>query len=289
MLKKIIWIIVLYLIFTLPVFAETKVTIEVDNSQVSLWDTIFLDLKIETNSWWSLEVISFEWLDEFHQSGTSQSQNYINKNGEISISFTIRYILSSKNIWNFTLWPAIISLWDLEYTSNILEVGVGNWIKPNLQHEDENLQEFHWLRESERNYIYIPIWILFFILVFYFILSEYLKKNINNTKNVINTNSDRIDHVKSFIIKLEELKSKTPFLSKDIFYKDINDIFRKYFVSLWVSDAFHLTYKELEKTKISQELLSLFKECYYFEFSTNWDEEEWKKRLIDNFIKILKK
>ena len=289
MLRKLIWIWIFYIVISATVFADTQVILDVNNNQISLWDDVSLKLNIKTRSWWVLDIISFQGLDNFHQSWTSQSQSYMSNNWDVSIQFTIRYNLSSKDIWDFIIWPAIVSLWWTEYISNTVRISVWMVQKKDIQEENEVPEDFHWLRKINSEYIFLPVIIFLFLIMFYFLLIKFLKKNREEVRNESDNSQLWIDPIIIVLEKLKALQKNCWNISKDQFYKEMNDIFREYFIILWIPKAFQSTFKEIERTKVPKEILALFKKCYYHEFSLSWEDEKGREMVINNFIKILKK
>jgi len=246
MLRKLIWIFIFYFVISVSVFADTQVILDVNNNQISLWDDVYLNLNIKTSSWWSLDIISFQGLDKFHQSWTSQSQSYMSNNWDVSIHFTIRYNLSSKDIWDFILWPAIISLWWTEYTSNTVRISVWMVQKQEIQEGNDVPEKFHWLRKINSEYIFLPVIIFLFLITFYFLLKKFLKNNKGEERNKSDDSKPWIDPIIIVLEKLKALKKTCWNISKDEFYKKMNDIFREYFITLWIPKAFQSTFKEIE-------------------------------------------
>ncbi len=151
------------------------------------------------------------------------------------------------------------------------------------------MQELYWLRETQLDYIIIPIIALLLGVIIYSLFLKYLQDNKWSKKAEEMIVEEHFDPVDIIYKKLQVLKKESHVISKDIFYKEVNDIFREYFVLLWVSGAFQSTLKELEKSWLPNELLVLFKRCYYQEFSLSLNSMNDREDIIEDFIKILQK
>ncbi|QFR39079.1 hypothetical protein A9Q91_02485 [Candidatus Gracilibacteria bacterium 28_42_T64] len=151
------------------------------------------------------------------------------------------------------------------------------------------MQELYGLRETQLDYIIIPIIALLLGVIIYSLFLKYLQDNKGSKKAEEMIVEEHFDPVDIIYKKLQVLKKESHVISKDIFYKEVNDIFREYFVLLGVSGAFQSTLKELEKSGLPNELLVLFKRCYYQEFSLSLNSMNDREDIIEDFIKILQK
>lgn len=142
-----------------------------------------------------------------------------------------------------------------------------------------------------------PIFIVIFLIIFYILLDLIIKKSsftFENKKNYIRKNiKEKYEYI--IIDKLLKLELKIDKSEKNIFYMELNKLFRDY---LWYISSKHflkMTLKEiklellLSKETANKNIITLFEKSYNEEF------EEWKntlnkkKKILNNFIILLKK
>ena len=171
--------------------------------------------------------------------------------------------------------------------SNLLQV----YTNSNIGEKDIN--SVRYFRMFFDDYIFIPIYIFIFLISLYLILSKYILKFILNNKKFKFLFNNKIHDIKeeneSVVLKnkllslLEDIEN----LSKWEFYGKLNLLFRGYFEIIWIKWALKLTLKELQTKDINSEILKLFEESYYLEFSNKTTRIETRKKILKTFIEYV--
>jgi hypothetical protein len=116
------------------------------------------------------------------------------------------------------------------------------------------------------------------------------KKTSDNNKKLLQDNIDRkkqeIDNIYNELLSLSD---KAEEYSQEVFYTQLNDLFRRYFLYININSADKKTLTELQKEDIDSKLLDIFSTSYMFEFSTKHDSLSERKQIIMNFMLYLRK
>lgn len=165
-------------------------------------------------------------------------------------------------------------------------------INNNSEENSQNNKNFIESKNLEINFVKILLisigFILFFSL-FYFVLTKLLWQN-NSEKNeiIIEEKSQPKDFHQEIISQLEQLSQDSDNLEKTQFYRQLNIIFRNYFVFLWIQNAHKKTYEELKKQNIEEKIFTMFMKSYFEEYNHEDDSQSQRKQMIMNFIIYLK-
>lgn len=139
--------------------------------------------------------------------------------------------------------------------------------------------------------IYFWLFIIFITIFYLFLIKILDNKKISKLNKKIE--SDKIlarqEEIKNIYDELLEL-SKTPENYSQVdFYTELNILFRRYFLYIWIDLADKKTLAELRKDTIDNKILDIFSKSYMYEFSTQEDTLSDRKQIIMNFMIFLKK
>lgn len=156
----------------------------------------------------------------------------------------------------------------------------------------KDLENFIWW-----NFIFYPVFIVFFIMFFYFILNKFL---INNKIDVQN-NDSKLEKEQSgekyeFIImnKLLKFEIESKNIEKSVFYFELNKIFRDYLWYLYNKNFFKSTLEEIKLEWLLSKKDDGIDFIVLFELSYNEEFSDWKtsvvkrKKILNQFIELLK-
>ena len=206
---KLVQKILLILIFSNFYFNAYAISIEVttDKNNLTVWETFNLNIDIEWNIDWNLNLWEIEWLENFDLLHTSQSQSNSSKiviiNGkaehESKILYSINYTLLANKQWDFTIWP--ITLSNLGTDMIIAPININVWeaviwinsknnskiydVFVNHNNKEEKEKDIVVVDKDEK---FISTWSIVFIVfvfIFTFVLFYYLKNKINLSINNI--------------------------------------------------------------------------------------------------------
>jgi len=139
--------------------------------------------------------------------------------------------------------------------------------------------------------IYASVLILF-IVIFYLFLIKILNNKkiweINKQKELDNIENRKIE-IKNIYNELLVLSDKAEKYSQEQFYTELNNLFRRFFLYIWINKADKKTLTELSKDNIDKKILDIFTMSYMYEFSTKVDSLAERKQIIMNFMIFLKK
>lgn len=139
--------------------------------------------------------------------------------------------------------------------------------------------------------VYLGIFIIF-IIIFYIFLMKILdnKKTSDNNKKLEADNIEkRKQEIKNIYNELLSLSDKAEDFSQEEYYAEMNNLFRRYFLYIWIYKADKKTLSELRKDNIDIKILDIFSMSYLYEFSTQQDTLSQRKQIAMNFMIFLKK
>ena len=310
----IIWIII-YLFWFINVYWATNINIRITEQKVAIWEPfdLLIEIKSDSDKW--IKVNKITWLDKFTILSSFSSDNIQVINWNISFIKNLKYWLKANQEWNYVIWPVIVNDWVKTLNSNIVNISVVEFInfqksnnnqddnpninkknninfeindnkKDNSDIDQEDINSIKYIKMLYKDFLFIPIYIFVFLLLVYMILKKYIKIDNKQVKKKIINISENQNH--ELIKKLRTISNKIESLSKKEFYLELNNLFRKYFEINWINWSFKLTLKELKEKNINKNILNLFEESYFHEFSPKITRIETRKRIIENFIKTLK-
>lgn len=301
-IKNVIIFLFIFLLSYFSVFAEINIELTSSNTWITLEDEFELEVKIISDFDFEWGEIKIVWLDSFYQTAQKNFSQFTNINWETKQIQTIQIWFYPNKIWNFIIWPAIIWEWENEIKSNTIKIKVSDFISKKLENNEENIDlSSVWnennleekneeeLKDIEKfNYsIYDFNYVFLIVLLLLILLYIYNKKDISNFISK-DDNKPKIDFEKIIITKLKNLKKESNITQKNLFFEELNLIFREYFKYIWIKDSHIKTFEELFKDIENKNILSLFKESYYNEFNSLKEDSKKRIKLIDDFIKEIK-
>ena len=270
--------------------------LKISDSKI-LIDDIF-SLSIDLNLWNDSQVwdLTIAWIENFVQRWTSRSVQSYYQNWVWYTIYGISVNLQPTKEWTFTIWPAIIQVWNEIHTSNTVEITVesvanmlssqddlNNFEDENLENSIDENSEFNpniWQKNMNFMFFYIFLAIILLLIIIYFLTK--------NKKVEIPEKIEKVPEVstkKYFLDKLKKIQ-KGEYDSQE-FCAQINNLIREIFSKSWLKNATSLTLKELEKNKnANSSLLEILKKTYYFEFN-NQNFENSKDEIFSEIKKII--
>ena len=289
---KIIKIILLYLIISNLVFAETNIEIKSSKNIINIDEYFTLNIELFSDwnfLWWEIKI---NWLNDFKQISNTNSSSKSIINWKITNKNIIWLKLKANKLWEYKIWPASIVYSGTTLVSNKLNISIVEKQRQKLLNTIKNDPEWNdikWIKQNYNIFLYIillPFIIVLLIIVWYLI---FFKKK-NKTK-FVEKKEIKIDLslLKKKIIKeLIKLKKEKDSFCESRFYEILNILFRNYFNLLWVQNSHFLTLKEIKKLNLNKNLILLFEQSYLNEFNKINNSEKNKDLIIDEFIKLLK-
>ena len=279
--------------------AETSVVISWDTENLEFGDNFNINVDIETDSTWSLEIVNIDWLNSFQTLWQQSSKNINVINWERLNTFKLWISLVASNTWTYVIWPVKLQIGDKIILSNILNITINNEVLNNLnnskikyENKDKLINnsdnDIRWIQDPNSrfyNFILLQLFIIFLLIWVYIYYAFFLNKkskSIPNEKNTILTKKKKI------IKWLLKLKKNIDAYSKSNFYELLNSYFREYFEILWIRNSDKLTLSEIKELDLNKSLISLFEKSYLNEFSNKKDLIKEKIELIDKLIKTIK-
>ena len=284
--------------------------LKISDSKILIDDTF--SLTIDLNLWDNAQAwdLTIAWLENFVQNWTSRSVQSYYQNWVWYTIYWISVNLMPKTEWTFTIWPAMIQVWNEIHTSNTVEItveSVANMLNSqndSNDFEDENSEksensedssidsqnsssdensEFNpnaWQKNLSLMFLYVFLAIILILIIIYFL--------VKNKKSEIPEKIEKVPEIstkKYFLDKLKNIQKKD--LDSQEFCAEINNFTREIFSKSWVEKAETLTLKELQKNKnANSSLLESLKKTYYFEFN-NQNFESSKDEIFSEIKKII--
>ncbi len=292
-MRHIFSIVFLLLILFLPlaVLASESIDMNISTSQLTLWDSLKLDILVDMSDI-SQESIQMDviGIEDFLIFSQSQWYNYESINGEVKSMAQYTLDLRPQNVWEFSLGPVKIltASWEI-IDDKVVDVIVSDIISTQEQTDlsfpdekttasSENLEEnpeekisIKWLRE-----IPFPWWgllgiLVLFLCLFYIVLSLAFQK-----WKVEKIHTSQWDNIPSQKQKMKQYFAKLGEQSQDLdsqaFFKKYNIWIRELLMIEWIPSAHKATLQELQKIHSLQDntLMKIFVKSYKHEYS-------WKK------------
>ena len=257
-------------------------------SDVEIWESfdIIIDAYPESKK---VTLNTIEWIENFTFLGQSESQRYVNINGDTQSQRQLYITLIGKQEWVFTIWPVDATIWWVTLISNTIEVEVSTEQQTISPASDETWDILDIFDTSDRKlgFNYLPFLIAWFFIVFFILIKKFMKKPKSETVSVP---QPEVSQNSRLISELKSLKRKSSKLEKSDFYSQFNTIMREFFSFLWYKNTEKMTLREISKLWIeNKNILSIFENSYTKEFDDKKDILEQRKKMIDDFIQELKK
>ena len=161
-MKKIIVWFMLFVFAISNVFAfDASLSTNTTNANINNPIQLTLKLTIDQNA--QVKIKKINWLEYFNvvwqrQFQSSSSQVTIVNGQTKSVNTTIYNVvlsLSAKKSWNYTVWPAILEVWNKEYKTNTVNVKI-SWAKIMLNNT-QNYQPQQ-TTQTQQNQVHNPVW-----------------------------------------------------------------------------------------------------------------------------------
>lgn len=296
--------------------------LQIDKNKTDINDNINLRVEVGSDEWWQIWVKEVKWLENFELINQSQSQSsssnivIVNWKTETKTESKVNLdlTLKAKSKWDFEIWPAILSDWSWEITTNTVKINVtgdnlfinnnhlnvnsqnkqnNNWNVNSwnitTQNNSQNEKDYIWDYENtekrnfdDNNSLYLLIWVIGLILLLIYITLKKYPEVLEKFYNLENSDdkNDNEEVKKEFISEkiTKEVEDKIIVENKNMKI-DYPDIINKDFISK-VNDIFKkklsnkFTIKNIEN-KTYDEILELVDE-----------ENKWK---IQEIISLLNK
>jgi Ca2+/Na+ antiporter len=135
------------------------------------------------------------------------------------------------------------------------------------------------------------LWILFIVIFYLFLIKILNSKKISedNKQKELDNLEKRKQEIKNIYNELLTLSDKAEKYSQEQFYTELNNLFRRFFLYIWIDKADKKTLSELNKDNIDRKILDIFTTSYIYEFSTKVDSLSERKQIVMNFMIFLKK
>lgn len=275
------------------------VKLSVSENTVKIDEKFNLDFTINLGDTWNIWDITINWIDNFKSLWESSSFSFQDINWVKKWVYNMTVSLKPINVWTFSIWPAIIKLWDKTIQSNIIEINViwnnsiASWTLLNTWSTDE-MQELHDIKWP-KSYFNFSFWFILTFLVFlFFIWYHYLLKYYISSKDDSVPKKIIAEKPKDkkvyFLEKLDLVEDKIKIYDKSEFFASVNDFLREYVEYKWLAWATKMTFKEFDKHKnqIDIQLFKIIQNTYFEEFRENESISD-RKEIIESIRNILKK
>ena len=159
-MKKILLWIILF-IFTISWVFAFNADLSVNNNTANINNPIQLTLKLTIDQNGPVKIKKINWLENFsvvwqRQFQSSSSQVTVINGQTKSVNTTIYNVvlsLSAKKAWDYTVWPAILEVWNKEYKTNTVNVKI-SWAKIMLN----NTQNYQPQQNTQTQQVHNPVW-----------------------------------------------------------------------------------------------------------------------------------
>jgi len=258
-MKKLISWLLMILIWFIDYLFAFEINLNVDRNTININNPLKLKLSIKNDKNSSVSIQKIKWLNNFDIIGQNQFQgmsseikiiNWKQKTKTI-INQTLLLILQAKKTWTYTIWPAIIKVWDKIYKSNTIKIKI-TWSKimiwnsslniPTQINQTENKQFQIWTNKENKkekqiiSFYKIALYlgllsIIWWVLLVYALKSkeeekilqqdEDKKSNIENTTKNIKQTISPLSFLEKYWIKNPETKTYSE-LMQEIKTNNIN-------------------------------------------------------------------
>ncbi len=159
-MKKIVLWIILF-IFTMSWVFAFNADLSVNSNTANINNPIQLTLKLTIDQNGPVKIKKINWLENFSvglqgKFKSSSSQVTVINGQTKSVNTTIYNVvlsLSAKKAWDYTVWPAILEVWNKEYKTNTVNVKI-SWAKIMLN----NTQNYQPQQNTQTQQVHNPVW-----------------------------------------------------------------------------------------------------------------------------------
>ncbi len=280
-------------------FADTwslnDVKLSVSENTVKIDESFDLKFTINLSDTGNIWDITINWIDNFKSFWETSSFSFQDINGVKKWIYNMTVTLKPINLWKFSIWPAIIKLWDKTIQSNIVEIEVfwnditSSWSLIGTWGTDEEtgLHDIKW----PKSYFSFSFWFILTFLVFlFFTWYHYLIKYYISWKDDVVVEKIKEEKPKDkkdyFLDKLNLIEEKADIYDKSEFFGLVNDFLRELLEYKWLVWAYKMTFKELDKhrEKIDSKLFKIIENTYFEEFRETESITD-RKEIIDEIRK----
>lgn len=310
-LIKIITIAILIMFLNISVYAEQKLSMALDKTDIKINENFVVSIDVETTFSWDLEISSIKWLEQFITLWQENSNQVSVINWEKSSKYTLKISLQPTKSWDFEIWPAELKIWDEVVNSNTVKLKVSSEkiIVPNNEDDEEsvsnennnkkinkwnwnNKDDIRWSKGSVEDifheFMYYQVFIILLLILLYLYTQKINKKN-KIIKDFETGEIDKMIDRKHLLIKnIKKLLKNAELLNKTDFYQELNKLFREYFDILWYQNTDIMTLKEIKELNLDANLIKMFEKSYLNEFNDKEEPLIARQDLINDLLKIIK-
>lgn len=268
-MKKLRNYLVFYILFFLFAINANafEAKLQLDKNQTDINDTINLRVEVTSEQWWQIAVKEIKGLENFDVVWQSQSQSSASNIAIVNwqsqtkteTKLNLDLTLKAKTKWDFEIWPAILTDWSWEVTTNNLKINVSwdnlfvnnnhikinnnqvnnQWNTNNTKQEEKEKKEEKQDKIGEyenttkkdfdeNSWLYLLWFILLLILAWVFYTfkknPELLEKIVNNEINKENEKQEK-EIIKEQVVSdiKEEIKKEVPKTKQKIIYPNIEE------------------------------------------------------------------
>lgn len=279
-MRKILLYITIFLYCTTCVFASGSIGVSVNQEQISFWDSLDIEVRIEFNDAQWPEDITISGIENFNVFSSMQQESMQVYGQDIQRTQTIFLQVEPKSEGVFQIWPVIWTFSWETVSSNTVEVTVGDLVI--LETERDQIQG---LRQLSKNiFIFIVISVLMLCIFYYSIYTILFPK-----KKQIQKTHKKTEESPSYIDQLTVLWKHSITMTKQEFYEELHSIVRLYIQNTYnVPDVDSLTLRELQPfLKQDKKIMWIFSESYMMEFNNDEDTVEQRRKFITEYKKLL--
>lgn len=289
-MKKIILYILLFFI-PVWVFADNTLKLSASSEKVKIGEAFQLTFTIESTGSVDIWKVEVDWITLFNNLWTSKYQNFVMMNGETKISYSYSLSLEWITQWTFVVWPVKATINNLVFTSNTVQVTVGN---EELISTGSTTSKLHdvpkWVfQKINFSKFFIYLWLISFFVLFFFLLKIFFWKKENREDEKNEEIKEEIPFNEYIKNELLLLKKNTAVYNDKEFFERFNTLIRLYIGNAYsIENVWSRTLSELSSVIVWTSLASLFNESYIIEYSsTSQVEIEQKRAYIRDFLKLL--
>lgn len=168
-MHKFSWILVFYILFFLWILNSFafEADLQIDKKETDINDYINLRVGVKSDDKSQIWITDIKWIENFDIINQSQSQSsstnvqIINWNAETKVEtqLNLDITLKARNKWEYVLWPAILSDWSGELSTNTVQIKI-TWddLFVNNNHLNINPQTNQWNTNQNPNSNNWNIW-----------------------------------------------------------------------------------------------------------------------------------
>ena len=280
MSKKIVYTVlsIIFFSFIWQTFAMTS-TLEIDREKANVDETLHLQINLDSQWWWNIQIDQIPWIEKFDVIGKSQSSSFSSINWQVSSRLSFDFSIIPKEKWSYEIWPVVIFDGTDTTTTNAVKIEI-TWEKIFVNRNQSNniavlpqtsksLWQEKTINEepkSEHSQIFLLLWILSILtLIVYFILKQ--NKFLETQAKIISNEQKDLPFQKTIIY---------PEIQDENFAVKVDEIFRQKISQDFCIDTKNKNYSEIleaiwetEKKQNIQECIDLLNQLKYSHFITS--------------------